>query len=128
MARTGRELGLLWGAVAVALTALAPLGERLTAGLPDCVFRALAGLPCLTCGATRAALALAQLDPVAALSLNPLATLGWLVLVGGGWIAGLAALAGRPLSEPALRLSAWQRLGVVAVLLGNWAYLIAAGT
>jgi hypothetical protein len=40
--------------------------------LPACTFRAVVGLPCPTCGATRAGLALAQGELAAAFAFNPL--------------------------------------------------------
>jgi hypothetical protein len=122
-----RQLGLLWGAVATGLVVLAPLAPRLATSLPACPLKSTVGIPCLTCGSTRAALALARFDPWAAFNLNPLATAGWLVLVVGGLIAGFLALNGRPLREPSWQLSLSGRLALVLVLLANWAYLIQAG-
>jgi hypothetical protein len=127
----GRQLGLFWGAVAAALVGLSPLAPRLAgdlaAVLPDCPFRLLTGFPCPTCGATRAAVALARFDLASAFALSPLAACGWLGLVGGGLAAGVAALAGRGVPEPPAVLPGWARAGAVAVLLANWAYLIWAG-
>lgn len=103
---------------------LAPIGGLLAGALPACPFRTLIGLPCLSCGTTRAALALAALDPLAALRLNPLATLGWSSLIGGGLVAGSLAVLGRPIAEPRWNTSLKTRLTLVLVGLGNWAYLI----
>jgi hypothetical protein len=122
-----RQLSLLWGAVALALVALSPLGATLAAALPSCLFRDFAGIACPTCGTTRAALALARLDPLRALAFNPLATLGWALLIGGGAIAGSAALANRPLAAVRLPTGVAARVGVIGVVLANWAYLIWAG-
>lgn len=123
-----RQLGFLWGAVAAGLLALAPLAPRLAIAAPACPLRSLVGVPCLTCGSTRAALALSRLDLWAALTVNPLAAAGWLVLVAGGLMAGLLALRGIPLREPSWRLSLPLRLVIVLVLLANWVYVIQAGT
>lgn len=122
-----RQLALLWGGVAAAVVALSPLAARLAAGLPACPVRAWLDLPCLTCGATRAALALARLDPATALALNPLAALGWIGLVGGGLAAGILAAADRPLPRLRLRPTPHLRLALAAVLLANWTYLLLAG-
>jgi hypothetical protein len=122
-----RQLGLLWGAVAVLLVLVSPLAERLASSLPACPIKAVAGLPCLTCGSTRAALALVRLDVLAAIAVNPVAAMGWLILVGGGLIAGGAALLGRPVGEPDWRMSTGWRLALVLVLLANWLYLIGTG-
>ncbi|MDY7095424.1 MAG: DUF2752 domain-containing protein [Acidobacteriota bacterium] len=62
-----RQLGLLWGTVAVVLVLLSPLAELLAGTLPQCPFKTLTSLPCPACGTTRAALALAHFDPAAAL-------------------------------------------------------------
>jgi len=121
----GRQLGLLWGAVAAALVALSPLAPRLAAALPACLFKRLTGLPCPTCGATRAALALARFDFAAAFAVSPLAAAGWSLLVAGGLAAGVASLARVELREPNLPRPV--RWFLLAAFLANWAYLIWSG-
>lgn len=121
-----RQLALLWAGVAVALVALSPLAAALAAGLPPCPFRAWLDLPCPSCGVTRAALALARLDPAAALAVNPLAAIGWVGLVAGGLGAGAAATLGRPLPGLRLRPTPALRAATALALLGNWVYLILA--
>ena len=123
-----RQLGLLWGGVAALVVALSPVVERLASSLPGCPIKALIGLPCLTCGTTRAGLALSRLDLVGAISINPLAALAWLILVGGGLVAGLLALLDIPVREPEWRLSLPMRCLLVMMFLTNWAYLVGAGT
>ena len=103
--------------------ALAPLAPQIAAALPDCLFEAVTGLPCPTCGATRSALALSRLDLAEAVAINPLAALAALAFVLGGFVAGVAALAGRsvPIRAPAggvLRL-----LALLAVA-ANWGWLL----
>jgi hypothetical protein len=85
------------------------------------------GLPCLGCGTTRSALALARLDLLASLEINPLATLAWVGLLGGGIVAGTLSLAGVPVHEPDWRVSRSVRWLLVITLSANWVYLIAAG-
>jgi len=122
----GRKLGLLWGAVALALLVLSPLAPALAGALPECFFRRVTGVPCLTCGGTRATLALlAGLLP-AALQANPLVTAALLVLVVGGLAAGALALAGRGVTDPE-RLPGWARPAVLVVLAANWLWLISQG-
>lgn len=126
--RAARQLGLIWGAVAVALVLASPLGAGWAAGLPACPIQTLAGLPCPGCGTTRSALALGRLDVAAALAASPLATLAWIGLVVGGVVAGAAALLGRPFREPSWDWPLSARLGVCVVIAVNWLYLLWAGT
>jgi len=123
-----RQLGLLWGAVAAALVVLSPFGERLAPALPACPLKSWTGWPCVTCGATRTAVALAHFDLLGALAVSPLMTVAWIVLIGGGLVAGIAALAGHGVPEPRGRVSLKWRLAAVAVVLANWVYLVWAGT
>jgi len=120
----GRQLGLIWGGVAAILVAASPWAPALAAGLPGCPLFLLTGIPCLGCGTTRAALALARFDPLTAFALNPLAAAAWIALVGGGLAAGAAALSGRPVREPSGRLSLGWRLAVVLAALANWAWVV----
>lgn len=124
-----RQLALLWGAVALLLVLLSPLAAAFVGagGLPGCPFKNLTGLPCPTCGTTRAALALAALEPVHALVHYPLPTLAWTFLVAGGLAAGWRAWRGRPLPAVPRRLPAWARLALLGAVAANWAYSIATG-
>jgi hypothetical protein len=123
-----RQIGLLWGLVALALLALSPLAPALAEAAPGCPLKSVAGVPCPTCGTTRTALALAQLDIAAALRLNPLATGVWVCLIAGGMVALVMTLAGRSLPALPNRLPMPVRLAVVAIVAVNWAYLLIAGT
>lgn len=119
--------------VALALCVLVAAAPRLAgAALPacrvPCVLKSLAGIPCPTCGLTRAAAALARGDFAGALRLQPLGTAAALaaLLFGGLW--GAAALAGVRLR---LRLGAGEALGLRLaggyLLLVNWLYLVENG-
>jgi hypothetical protein len=93
-----------------------------------CYFKLMTGLPCLTCGGTRAAISLLTLDPAGALAMNPLVTVAGLLLAG--WAAADLVLLTR---RRALRLELTPRaarlLRILAPLLviANWAYLVVAG-
>ena len=49
----------------------------------DCPIKSALGVPCPTCGGTRAIIALKQLDITGAFSLNPLVTIG--MFLSGIW-------------------------------------------
>lgn len=121
------RLWLLVGLGAVAAAALALHGI----GLPPvvCPFRAATGVPCPTCGSTRAVAALLAGQPGAALAWNPL-----LVGAAGAWVvfalyAAWVILTGRPRLR--VRLTARDlvraRIAAAGLTLAGWAYVIAAG-
>lgn len=118
--------GIFGGLAAVACAAVGVLGlDHL--GFTVCFFRLATGVPCATCGATRALGRLFRLDLAGAFVMNPLVALGTVGLL----IWGAADLALLP-TRRALRLGiapAWQPtvrvLAVVLVLL-NWAFLVFA--
>ncbi len=122
-----RLLALVYLAIAaLGWAALHWWGEGI-ARAARCPLLATTGLPCPTCGGTHAALALARLDPLAALRANPLVTVGALVLgLWGVW--GAVATA-----APRLRAGlAWGpaerriwRVAAVAALAAAWGYQIA---
>ena len=116
--------GIFGGLAAVGCAAVGLLGLD-HMGFTVCVFRLATGMPCMTCGATRAFGRLFRLDVAGALLMNPLVTLGTLGLLVWG-ILDLALLPTRR----ALRLHlapAWHptvRVLAVALVLLNWAFLI----
>jgi hypothetical protein len=97
-------------------------------GFPLCMFKATTGLPCFTCGGTRALVSLAHLDLPGAVAMNPLVALGLIALVPWGIADAVLALRGRALVlEVGPTLGRLLRIGAVPLLLANWAYLIAVG-
>lgn len=99
------------------------LGLRLLQGgllrLPPCPLKGLTGVPCLTCGLTRWAVALGGGDWRGAFHWHPVAC----VLLGLAPLAMLwdvrRAWMGRP--YPELPQSPWARGAALAILLGTWA-------
>ena len=118
---------LLWGSV---LGASALIGSLwLHAGLPTplCPLHAVTGLPCPTCGSTRAAIALVHGDLATALAWNPLMTL---VMIGAALYVLYAAVVviGKiprlRWTPPSRSESRGIRIGVILLISINWAYLI----
>ena len=110
------------GGAAIALLRL----DRLP--VPFCFFKTVTGIPCMTCGSTRALGRLAALDFAGALRVNPLAT----VALTGVFAVGLLQLAlsvqGRTLRvsmPPGSARVLWILAGALVLL--NWIYLIWAG-
>src|SRR5438132_12305127 len=63
---------LIWLSVSLGSLALAAGWFALRLAWPHCIFLAVTGHPCLTCGATRAAIAFFHLDFMSAWKWNPL--------------------------------------------------------
>jgi hypothetical protein len=93
-----------------------------------CAFKATTGLPCMTCGTTRALARLMRFDLMGAVRVQPLATAALLSLAA--WAAVDLALLTRGrrlrLSIDAAHVRWLLILGALAAL-ANWAYLIRAG-
>ena len=120
-----RAVGLSLGAAALGLILLAPFAAHLAAFVPPCPFRAMTGAACPLCGTTRAALALARLEPMEALVHHPLPTLLWIVALAWALWAGIRALRGRPLPTPRFSARGWTVLAVAVA--ANWIYSLATG-
>lgn len=107
---------------------MAPFGSALATLAPACPFHVLTGYPCLTCGSTRAVLALLRGEIGTALAWNPLVTLGLLGLVWMGMLAPLWVLVAGPVpAAGTLARSRWLRYaGFLAIAL-NWGYLLWQG-
>ncbi len=95
-----------------------------------CTFHRVTGLPCLTCGGTRAARALGHLRVLEALRWNPLVAV-WLVaavphalwVFVSRWL-GLR----RPRLVPESKRERWALWsGLLVLIAGNWLYLCLSG-
>lgn len=100
--------------------------DRLSFGI--CLFKLTTGLPCLSCGTTRALGHLAHGDLAGALAMNPLFAAGALLLLALGAAEAALRVRGRGLrlapSDAQVR-AAWIALAVFA--LANWVWLVADG-
>jgi len=118
---------LIWLCVTVASGAIGMVWLALQLPVPQCTFRTLTGVPCVTCGATRAAMALMEGNIVGAFWLNPLVFVGMAAVA----LFNLYALAVLLMRAPRLRVVAPARrvrrtLVAIScsVLLLNWIYLL----
>jgi hypothetical protein len=128
VARPGPPLGLIFGATGVLLTLAVGLLHLDRLPIALCYLKAFTGLPCPTCGSTRALGRLFALDPRGALAMNPLATLVAVAVVF--WAACDLVLLPRRLAlgvELAPRVGVALRVAAVAAALLNWIYLLAVG-
>jgi hypothetical protein len=121
-------LGVIFGAIGVSAAAVVSiLGlDRLPLSL--CAWKTVMGIPCPTCGTTRALACLAHLDLAGAFAMNPLASSGALLI--GAWAASdLALLPFRRALVVEMSAVPANVLRAVAVtaLVANWIYLVAAG-
>jgi len=126
-AQEERQLAWLWGLLALAAVALRPVWLALAPVAPRCPFKALTGLPCPSCGTTRAAVALLHGDVLGAMLSNPVTALAGIAFVVGGAAAPLWALAGGRVPVVPTPLPVTARAALAAILVGTWIYLIAVG-
>ncbi|HQZ27305.1 MAG: DUF2752 domain-containing protein [Verrucomicrobiales bacterium] len=105
---------------------VARIYDRLPARLPSCRFQATFGIPCLSCGGTRAMKAFVRGDLVEAVRFNPAAILGvaasCLWLLSGITRFFLACPA--PSAETTSRRIKFGAILTLAILALNWIYLI----
>ena len=119
---------LIWLTVSVTAMAGGAVWMWLGFGWPRCPLLAMTGYPCLTCGATRCAMALGHGHLTQAWHWNPLALLALCGVVIFDLYAAIV-LVGR---LPRLRLIEWTRggkkvvrLAVIGLIAVNWIYLLA---
>ena len=117
---------ILAGALLLALGIVAAALPGIEDGPVACPFRAVTGLPCPTCGLTRATHSLMRGDLDGALAINPFDTLFLLIAVplfAALWVANSASrFTVRVSMSPVERRVAWVLLAAVA--LANWAYVL----
>src|SRR5713226_10144485 len=118
---------LIWLSLSLGSLALAAGWFALRLPWPHCMFLAVTGHPCLTCGATRSALAFFHLDFWSAWKWNPLV----FAALCGLSIFDAYAFAVSVIRAPRLRIvqftpseKSFLRLIAVILLLSNWIYLL----
>jgi uncharacterized protein DUF2752 len=122
---------LVWLGVSAAAVAAGAVWLGLDLPGLGCPFRAITGYPCLTCGATRCALALFHGNLSLAWSWNPLAFVALCSVALFDLYAAVVLLA----RGPRLRVIDWTRaeknavrIAVIALIAVNWIYLLAHRT
>ena len=118
------EFGIIYGGI-VLLAILAGRFLPVLAAAPSCVFRALTGLPCPTCGSTRSIVHLAHGDIVHAFVMNPLTAACAFVGVIYLFYTVLSLVFDMPRIKFVLTEKEKDgiRIAVVMILLLNWVYL-----
>jgi hypothetical protein len=94
--------------------------------VPKCVLHGLTGLPCLSCGGTRAATSWAHGDPVSAFFYNPGVAL-FLPLLGLLWAYSLGVVINLFPPRRVAFFAAWRWplcFLLVLLLAANWIYLL----
>ena len=128
VAAPGPPLGAIFGGIGLAAAAAVWLLGLDRIPLTLCVFKGLTGLPCPTCGSTRALGRLFGLDLAGALAMNPFTTV--LAAVVAAWAVADVALLPRRQAvgiEVSARLGFALRVAVLVLFLANWVYLVAVG-
>jgi hypothetical protein len=128
-ARAGAPpLGAIFGGIGLLAAAAVWLLRLDRIPLTFCLFKAFTGLPCPTCGSTRALGRLFALDLAGALRMNPFTTVA-AVVVAAWAVVDLALMPRRRALglEVSPRLGFALRVGALVLFVANWVYLVAAG-
>jgi len=108
-----------WGLLVVAAWVFS---QRTGIAVPLCTLRRVTGLPCPTCGGTRATMSLVQGHLLDAMTLNPGVTI--LLLLTPLWIAWRWPRAGKRTQPWTPRRRAVMAVIAWVVLASNWAYVL----
>jgi len=125
MTTAERQLAWIWGGLVLAIAALSPVWVLLAPWLRPCIFRSVTGAPCPSCGATRGVLALMDGRVIDAFVFNPLVMTAVLALAVGGVFAPIWAWRSGKIPSISNPIPMWLRIGIVALILTNWLWLIA---
>lgn len=116
---------MLWAAAVASALVLRPVWIAMAPHLRTCTFRKLAGIPCPTCGTTRSAQAMLDLDLASAYLVNPLAAFVGSTFVVGGAAALVWLLFRWPMPSIGFRWNRHWTIAAVGIIAINWIYLIA---
>jgi hypothetical protein len=125
--RSETDYELIWLLVFGSAAAFACIWIRLGLFVPPCRFHAITGLPCLTCGGTRAVRSLLEGRIVNAIEWNPLALAAVLGLAAFLVYAFVVVVFRLPrlrvgaLTRPA---ATFLRVALVVAIAANWIYLV----
>ena len=123
--RSHIEFALIYGGIAILLLVAGRI-LPVTQLAPDCVFKAITGIPCPTCGSTRSVLLLSHGHLIAAFRMNP-ATGAVFVSALIAFLCRLLALA---FDLPGVHIGFSDReknlvrISAMLAFLLNWAYVI----
>jgi uncharacterized protein DUF2752 len=118
---------LLWLGVSVCALVVGVTWFALHLPWPTCTFRALTGLPCVTCGATRAAIQFLHGHFIAAWIFNPLISAGLCAIALFDFYAVFVLVTGAPrlrIAHLTQNEKIVTRVLVIGFLASNWIYLL----
>ena len=119
------EFGILYGSIAIFALCVSRFIPDLNL-IPSCVFKNCTGLPCPTCGSSRAIVHLAHGDILSSIAMNPLTAL-CLAAAVSYFLFSLTTLV-FDTRRMSLKLEENEksvvRAGEVLLILVNWAYLV----
>jgi hypothetical protein len=122
--REERQIAWLWCFVSASTVLLSPLWRVMARFLSPCVFKALTGLPCPTCGATRSIVYLMDMSVASAFAMNPLVAAGAVFFIAGGVMAPIWLAFGGRVPEFGNRLPRWIPPAAIGLIVTNWTYLL----
>ncbi len=118
-----RQLAWVGFGVAALSLVLSPFAAGAARLIPPCALRVWTGLPCPTCGSTRAVLAMARFEWIEAIRASPLATLGIGGVLAAGLVAPLWIRAGGKIPVLTRRGRRGILWALVVAIAANWVYL-----
>jgi hypothetical protein len=119
------EFGIIYGGIALVMLG-AGRSQTILSFAPGCAFKGLTGIPCLTCGSTRAAVHLSHGEFLSAFVMNPLTTLCLISAVFYFFYSLVSAAFDLPRISVLLTDNEKKAIkaGVVVLLLVQWVYLV----